>query len=434
MPDNSFEHNLSWQMEEFNYPASDAVWQKLEINLQKRKKRRWAIIWFFSGLVLIGTGIYFIARPADPIREISLVTNNLKADISEHLPVSPNSKSTDSQRKESRRGQVVVKKAHEQKRREISVKSSQYIVVGSNIDKVVEVEKKEEAPSVMAAVPLLEKVRETQVIETPETDSVSAPKSSDGFIETDSIAVAKIPPAKETSKRSVSFGIRLEAGRSANGESSLEKTNTSNLISSPTAGAPIAYSNPYSQEPSFGWSIGAWVRMPIRHRLNLQTGLQYHNYRTSTPVGAQVQSPLFINNGVGDMRSYYQPGNAANYQNIYHILSVPVELALQLNKGKKLPVSWVLGMEPGWMIGTNAVIKDTSRYLYNDKSMYNRFQLGLQTGISFRMFQKSKHALELGPVFRYMLTPAFKNGTGYDGHLNFLGLRADWTIFKFKIK
>ena len=46
---------------------------------------------------------------------------------------------------------------------------------------------------------------------------------------------------------------------------------------------------------------------------------------------------------LGDMRSYYQPGNDANYQNNYHILSVPVEMSLQLNKGKKLPVSWVFG-------------------------------------------------------------------------------------------
>ncbi len=404
MPDNSFEHNMSRQMEDFQYPASAAVWQKLEANLQKRKKRRWAIIWFFSGLVLVGTGLYFMARPADPIKEIRLVSNNLKADISEKLPLNPKENRKDksvipvakSLRKHGKTEQVIVKKENEFNQQEIIEKSTENMVIDSVIVKDV--------------------------------DSVSIPKSSDMPTETDSIAVAKILPEKKTGKRSISFGIRFEAGRSANGQSSLQKTYTNNLISSPTAGGPITFSNPYAQEPSFGWSIGAWVKIPIRHRLNLQTGLQYHNYRTSTPVGTQVQSPLLINNRVGDMRSYYQPGNAANYQNNYHILSVPVEIALQLNKGKKLPVSWVLGMEPGWMIGSNAVIQDTSGYLYNDKSMYNRFQFGLQTGISFRMFQKSKHALELGPVFRYMITPAFKNGSDYNGHLNFLGLRADWKI------
>jgi len=443
MPDNSFEHNLSRQMGDFNYPASDAVWQKLEINLQKRKKRRWAIIWFFSGLVLVGAGIYFMARPSNLNKEIGLVSNSVNTDISENLPANPQNYSTDksssektelilpvskSLRKDSNPRQVVVKKDNENNRQEGSKKSTENIVVDSNIDKGVEVEEKEEAPPVLTAVPGLEKASETKRVETPVTDSVSAPESSVINKETESISVSKNNPAKEISNRNISFGIRFEAGRSANGESSIPKSNTSNMISNPTAGGPVTLSNPYTQEPSFGWSIGAWVRKPVSKRINLLTGLMYHNYRTSTPVGAQVQNPLLISNGLGDMRSYYQPGNDANYQNNYHILSVPVEVALQLNNGKKLPVSWVFGLEPGWMIGTNAVIKDTSGYLYNNKSMYNRFQLGLQTGISFRLFQKTKHALELGPVFRYMLTPAFNSGTGYNGHLNFLGLRADWII------
>ena len=87
MPDNSFEHNLSRQMEDFSYPASDAVWQKLEANLLKRKKRRWAIIWFFSGLMLVSAGLYFFARPSTPNMDMGVVANSGKLEISENLPV-----------------------------------------------------------------------------------------------------------------------------------------------------------------------------------------------------------------------------------------------------------------------------------------------------------------------------------------------------------
>jgi hypothetical protein len=138
----------------------------------------------------------------------------------------------------------------------------------------------------------------------------------------------------------------------------------------------------------------------------MQTGLSYHHYRTSA-----------------------SQGDSSNYSNTFHLLSVPVEMLLQLNKGEKLPVQWHFGIEPGWMVGSNAIVQDTSGFLFSDKSRINRFQLGIQTGVSFRFFQKTQYPLELGPVFQYMLTPAFKSGSISDGHLNFLGLRADWKIF-----
>jgi len=89
MPDNSFENNLSRQMKDFNYPASGAVWQKLEADLQKRKKRRWAIIWFFSGLMLVSGGLFFFARPSTPNMNLGVASNSPKADLSENVQVSP---------------------------------------------------------------------------------------------------------------------------------------------------------------------------------------------------------------------------------------------------------------------------------------------------------------------------------------------------------
>lgn len=419
MPDNSFENKLSRQLEDFKYPASDAVWQKLEANLQKRKKRRWAIIWFFGGLILISAGLYFIARPADPMKGKSLVSKKPKADISERLSEIPMSKSTDkmlipvrkSQSKEIIDRQFIVKKEKAFNRQKIIKRSSENNVVDSIINKKMEQEKKDEAPSILTTVPLLEKEREKQPVENTVIDSASALKSSDSKKNTDSITVTKIPPAKETNKRGLSFGIRFEAGRSANSESSLTKNRSADLVSSPIAGGPIVYSNPFTQKPGFAFSIGAWLRKPISQRVNIQTGLMYLHYRTRA-----------------------SQGDSSNYTNTYHLLSIPIEIAMQLNKGKKLPVQWHLGIEPGWMVGSNAIVQDTSGFLSSDKIMYNRFQFGLQTGISFRFFQKTQHPLELGPVFKYMLTPTFKSVSSYDGHLNFLGLRADWKIFKIKSK
>ena len=102
---------------------------------------------------------------------------------------------------------------------------------------------------------------------------------------------------------------------------------------------------------------------------------------------------------------YFRQGDSTTHTNRYHLLSVPAEFSFLLNKGKNLPVSWYAGIEPGWLMGSKALIADTSGILYSDKDLFNRFQVGLQTGFSFRLWNKSSRPLELGPVFQYMLSP-----------------------------
>ncbi len=489
MPDNSFEHKLSQQMEDFSYPASDAVWQKLEANLLKRKKRRWAIIWFFSGLVLVSAGIYFFARPEAPNMDSRVASNNLNADLSENLPISPGKSSADKgtesnnaepyaqikpaniapgeipaavetgrSKSEKRKLSISSVGGYQNGKRDThnvsSIKNAQdrEKVNGTSTENSKETEKEnfssgkkvsesnnniETEGKIEEVTPVLKTgivpendIKKTKT-ENAVADSGSVNNVGNNLKLADSLAVGKNDQKAQSPKRHVLFGLRFEAGRSANSESSFTQNKSADMVSGPSAGGPIVYSYPYTQEPGFAFSIGAWLRKPINQRVNVQTGLTYHYYSTSTPVGATGQGALSINNGMNDMRfsPYYQQGDSANYQNKYHLLSVPIEMSFQINKGKKLPVSWLLGIEPGWMIGSNAVFKDTSGYLFSDNNKYNRFQLGIQTGISFRFFQKTQHALEIGPVFQYMLTPAFKSGSGYDGHLNFLGLRADW-IFR----
>ena len=470
MPDNSFENNLSRQMKDFNYPASGAVWQKLEANLQKRKKRRWAIIWFFGGLVLVSAGIYFSARQSTSNKGMSIATDSLRSDLSEKLLVSPGktdadkraesnrvepyaqikpgannaeeihpTEETDKRKSAKSKLSVAViggyqnrkldnRKAssdkNDQDREKVNGASTENfkqtekekfsdkdVVAKSNIKKNIPEVKKEEVAPVLNTATNAEGNNIKKVSENPVPDSLSVVNLHNIAKQTDSLKIEKNDQKVQNQKKPLLFGLRLEAGRSANSESNFAKTKSADMVSSPSTGAPPVNANPFTQEPSIAWSFGAWLRKPISQKVDIQTGLTYHHYRTRTTQG-----------------------DSLNYGNSFHILSVPVEMALQINKGKNLPVKWQFGIEPGWMVGSNALFQDTSGFLYNDKRKFNRFQLGIQTGISFRLFQKTQHPLELGPVFKYMLTPVFKSGSVYDGHLNFLGLRADWIIFNGKFK
>ncbi len=470
MPDNSFENKLSRQLEDFKYPASDAVWQKLEENLQKRKKRRWAIIWFFGGLVLLSAGIYFFAGPSSTTKEMGIAADSLRSDLSENVLLNPEksdssrgaetsnvdpyaqiksvandteevhpARETGKRKSEKRKLNVAViggyqnakpgnsiagsdnnnqdrEKVYEASTENIKQTgnkkiSSNDVVLESNIKNNIIAGKKEAVDPVLNTAINAEDNIIKRISENPVPDSGSvvilriSPKQSD------SLKIVKTDQKAQNQKMPLLFGLRIEAGRSATSESNFAKTKSADMVSSSSTGAPPVIDYTYTQKPSFAWSFGAWLRKPISQKVDIQTGLTYHHYRTRTTQG-----------------------DSMNYSNSFHLLSVPIEMALQISKGKKLPVQWQFGIEPGWMLGSNAFFKDTSGLLNSDKRNYNRFQLGIQTGISFRFFQKTQHPLELGPVFKYMLTPVFKSGSGYDGHINFLGLRADWKIFEIKSK
>ena len=76
MPDNTFENKLNQQMGDFGFTPSEAVWQKLETDLRKRNKRRWAIIWFISGLVVLSAGLYFYSQLTIPDAFNSITQNS----------------------------------------------------------------------------------------------------------------------------------------------------------------------------------------------------------------------------------------------------------------------------------------------------------------------------------------------------------------------
>ena len=61
MQENKFENQVQQQMEEFRIRPSEAVWEKVEEELQKKKKRRVVFYLFlFAGLSLLGYSGYFV--------------------------------------------------------------------------------------------------------------------------------------------------------------------------------------------------------------------------------------------------------------------------------------------------------------------------------------------------------------------------------------
>lgn len=472
MPDNIFENKLNEQLGDFKFSPSDEVWQKLEKDLTKRKKRRTGFIWFFAGLLLVSAGLIIVSRNNEETKLSDTITNNTnhnsKGDLktvdgNTESPEENHLKTIGPVKKSPMTGVDSTSnvKAYSAKQNLTATVPSLLNPSFKNSASRITVKGKSKEPAtdkVNSSTPLLDNLEPNpslsfspdlaMVDPVPGQKQLQVPAEINGIIKivspvsshkpvtADSVSQIDAVKTTTTHKRPVTFGFRIEGGRSATPEELFSPQKSADMNSIPNTGSSPVVFYPYEQNPSFGWSFGAWIKKPLSPKVTLQSGLMYHQYRTSTPVGRQGQGTFVTGSGTGSMSydQYFLQGDSMNYANRYHLLSVPAAFSFLLNKGKSLPFSWYAGIEPGWLVGSNALIKDTSGILYSDSDFFNRFQVGLETGFSFRLWNKSRHPIELGPVFRYMISPVFKNGTNYAGHLSFIGLRADWTLFNLKQK
>src|SRR6185312_13421688 len=123
------------------------------------------------------------------------------------------------------------------------------------------------------------------------------------------------------------------------------------------------------------------IEKNISARSKIALGLSYKYYSLINEVGKKVDSLL------SPSAQYFSVSNSYNsftsshaYRNNFHYLEVPVSFELQLNKNKKLPLSWQAGVDVSELIGSNALQFEASPGIYyNDNSMFNKTEFGLHT-------------------------------------------------------
>jgi hypothetical protein len=247
-------------------------------------------------------------------------------------------------------------------------------------------------------------------------------------------AFAPVLPETRNRERRIAFGLTVGAGRSAFTDGLLltQEQAADAQPTGPTGSSGSVNPYRYSQDPATGFSAGAWMRMPMAARWTWSVGLGYQRWSTTTPVGQSLSGTgLVFNNGIADFTSSvgYTQGNQDTYRNDYHILQLPLDFSWQLNKGKRLPISWEMGLSPGVLLSSNALVRDSARALFSHPDNQRRFQLGMRTAFMFRLMPSSAHPLELGPVFQYQLNQVFTESVRDNGHLYYLGIEARMPVF-----
>lgn len=251
---------------------------------------------------------------------------------------------------------------------------------------------------------------------------------------------AKIKLAKESKWE---FGITGGGGVSATTDgfpifkTSAEKSlfYDSNVNPNALQGAyPAAYQLvPSDPEEGPYWQIGAYAKRKLSKRIGVSAGLQYSSFSTTQTIGKYIPIRTSIGNNAysSNVQYYYRSGDVATYRNHYNYIQVPVALHWQINRGKKLPVTWQNGVTVGHLAKSDALIyTPNSNLFYHDNSLLNKTQFSMQSGLSARLLNKTKHPVSIGFLFNYHFSYLQKVQTNGKDNMTSFGVNASWIIKK----
>ena len=121
--------------------------------------------------------------------------------------------------------------------------------------------------------------------------------------------------------------------------------------------------------------------------------------------------------------SYYENDQTQTFTNQYHMIEIPLSVNFQLNKSKRMPFIWELGLTPGYIVSSNALYYDPNTNVYFSNYLQpNKMQLNGVTALMFG-FPMHKNEWQVGPQLQYGFTGFVNTKDGNPGHLFYAGLK-----------
>jgi hypothetical protein len=456
MHENNFEKQVQEKMDQLGFDPSDAVWAAVdrEINKEKRRRIPFFMLFFLSGLLLAGGGVYFgmiknsspkIIANAQQKEKIeqpqgkNQKSNQQESALNEKTIVDNNKKTPSNIKKVQNRDAMVFQSANENQR---SLHKQDYSgFKGNNAEK---------------NIPVIRDGKDNTKGQNPAVANAEAGKSGNNEMDSsagkpiliaknttakDSVSVNKM--AKKDEKKATSsqwkIGFTGGAGISNINQSLFKQSNISGLYYAPAnsstnsaAGAPVPVSSEIN--PGFSFGAGVFISRNFSKRITVSAGLNYHYYSTYVNTGYAVDSSIIVYNpayyssspslpGAFSINGYYRNGGNYSYTNSYHFIELPVTADFQLNKSSKLPVYWEAGFSVSYLLNSNALHFDPNVNLYyQNAQLFNKIQLNGSTAIMIG-FPINKTELQVGPQLQYGLTGLLKAGSGNPQHLLYTGLK-----------
>jgi hypothetical protein len=472
---NEFEKQVQQKMEELKLVPSEPVWQKVEMQIRKKKDRRKLIFWIPLLALLLGGGLWIgidqysnnisydknndekthhqIQRQDSFVQPEQSVTDqiikkpqeqNLETTLSlppeektsstitgESIRLSTtsafqNSKQRVKLRKENSFPEQQEKssaKNNETDLTETQTKTREPVIQQDQVNKPTD-QKQNSPDSNLTTVSSHQKNDSLAGNETvtPKVDSIK----SDSI---NQVHIKKYAASKWKLSFAVSGGIsgsgRLDVFNGFLSENKSMDYVPPVLNTGSGPGSVTLFYPPSNIRREISFGLQAHLKKQLTSQISFSVGFGYNYYSNSILVGRRVDQNLIIRNY--SVREYFMNSNS-NYSNgtlefyhsHYHFVTLP--LALDWKLLKKHPLTLSTGISIQYLAQTNGLIFDYNNQAYfHNKNAFNRLQLFSDLGLNYS-FPVKKNSIAIGPELQYGISRLEKGNSNH--HLFMYSLKA----------
>jgi hypothetical protein len=408
----TFEHNISQQLDDFKLQPSPIVWQEVDAALHPERKRR-IIIWWWLGAAIIGVssmlGYWLISNQTSTIA-FKEITNN-QMNINKAIGTTKNASSIKT-KKEIKRPFTIDKEvviAIEKYQKALLGKSKIKIPIyqqnaNINNNRAAKEEfitnsniQSESADNVVVKgdnsninhqlITSFEKQNDSNVTSTKSSQNIDTSKT-----------ITKDKKASEQSNWLVNVGGGILQTSLNQQTNSLSFSNSASIGS----GAVTGVNNnrqPIITSPKTGFNVqlGLAYNTVLGKNWTLQTGLQYQYLTNKQGIKADTTTG-FTNSFIADNTNFIT--------NKAHWLKVPITFTYNLQPNSKHQLNILMGSSLAYVVSQEWLISNanTGRFYYN-AAANNKWLLGIHGGLSYTLSKK----LSLAAMASYTLTPIQSN-------------------------
>lgn len=447
MADRSFEEQVREEMAGLLIRPDAAVWEKLEADLARKKKRR-GLIWFvFVGLgILLLSAVWFSQRDTHGKAEATLSSivsekdaGSPKKELMAAQPDSSNQITINDKENRERPGII-----HDQKPSAATIEKT--ITITKAVKKPLPVSANTtEKSSGEAGTSSAVSVADVLVGKTDSLTAVTDPRTpvhkeelSDSVITTAAktellsdtvnkeiaVQTKEMPAAKKRWQLSLAVTGGISGMHKLPGQTLAYQSSISNPSTGGLPGGNNNYKVPSLQDAgSYGITLLADKQLSKRYGMSISLG--YETYRSKTSVGKRVDSSLQSSffSLAANQGFYYVSTDSVPYVNRFHFAQTTVSGYALYSLGKSLQLRWELGLGLAALLGSNALHYDNgSGVLFTNRYLLRTLQWNLSTGVEFGFGKQP--SLFLGPQITWFIQSPFTDQGSADQHLFRSALRA----------
>ncbi len=487
MEENDFEKQVQQKMSGLKIPPSDAVWGHVKMNIEKRKSRRWLLLIFLFGCIVLLSGLFYFS--ADNYSSLNNKLSQNSAAIKAADSLSINRKVI--AKEESVTKQENVSKEESVSKNENIIKEQSAAENNGSLPKTSgDSEFKKSSDHLHnsnAGVDILKTKKDQQ---KKKTSGLKEHEKIDAIItvirpQSEVSTLNKVNKHDSANSVESQPGVITEENKIDSLGSIVDKDNIIDSSSHQEIAqqAPVEIDTSTLQMPlgkpavkiSKAWNVGFVLSEGISHVGNQFLGLGYVSadyLRTPSSSPGQsmsVSNPSKVKNAFGfiagvfferaissktkfslginykefntsnlvgqknDSVATYSFANAnKHYTNNFKFIELPLKVRVELGHNKSLPIFWSGGITLSQLIKSNALqfdpyassIDPFAKVYFTDNSFFNKTLLGLNTSFSTTIFSNKKSSILAGPYFYYAASKLANKGLYSNKHFVYFGLQA----------